>query len=1259
MINGNNAGVKETIGQNKAIRVLIRLRPKNIVGHISNPQITGRISNDLNSDDCVEIKSDSIVNVVKVEGIFRSPAKSYTFDKIFTENIDQEEIYTHTADMISSALNGINATILMHGATATGKTYSMMGTPQAPGIIPRAVNDLFEQLDVINQKESENTTSHKMYFIEISYVEFYNNQFRNLIGKFNEIGLESSNSFSYGKTTQMNSPKALKSQSADMFVENGNTNWKGSLRPLVRSPTSVALRNSDKVEVHESKELGVFMTGQGVRVHVTNHAEAMEVIHIGNKNRIVRSNDVHDKSSRGHAILTFHIEIRSIIIPANVQPDDYEKASSELKLSKLHFVDLAGYSVIKSSNAKALIENQNIHLSLTSFGDVLSMLAKKEKLKAQANPPTAAGKTGNNPISNQSKLIKHIPYLNSKLTHVLKDSLGGKAKTVFIVTICADQESYQQTSSSLLYASWAKNIVYTESVMTIGPHHQWKPEDDPEADKLKKDLDDRNQQFLTNYLQQLWGKLTVMVSPPEKSQLFTPVKRTTSFADSKPPLSLTVTPLSARRNNNSSNNLISDDFSPLNISINNMNGNNELSSDEVVALIKKNKELSASNAFLHNKMKQFELSIGQSGNNHAYEFQMQKTNQELRSVITTLQERLRRMEDRFRLSYHQSKVSSPSVAMAGRTRSRTVESANANYDNNKVSLADGIVKQKLDEINRAERKAAAQRNSSIVKQKSKDYNKSNNQKQQSTLLKSTLVKNNNHTSGLIDENQEDRILDMSILLGVNKSDSDDVSALTQEGFNKSEADEGVVQALDNHTQAGDTYDDDNLMIIPPLGMEAMGMEAMLANSSNNINKDSDDRDDVDVDQDDNNDEDDNDEDDGEEEEEEEVVKLVDFSEEDQFAFLQSQSHDAIGDDNSPGIDLIAPIDMGVSDDILAQNHDNHDNEAASHDYLVPGPGPGNDENDDEVKVHVEKVDVVSAEEAVSVLPTLTSLRSRSNLLMKRTEAIVDNQIQAKASLANSSSDHQDELMEGGEGRDHHSNQIYHNQNDDNFENNERNKELINEHDEDIQDTPIGNNDNDNIMDDNNDVHGRDGEEGLHMSMTGSDVLTGTEELVVNEKEIASDPLVDLSSATLIDNSRDDVDGDDDTLDNNNNYYNHNHVGGGGLASAGEPKVMSYKEYKERKARLSSSQSSLSHSTATATVNEDVPSPAPIPPVEIPLPAITQHPKKVMTYKEYKASLLNSAETTVDGSSSSSGAAGPGVTGETKKLKKSKKQNKNH
>lgn len=74
----------------------------------------------------------------------RGSDKQYCFDYAFGENSTQEEVYNVTArPLVKDILDGINATVFAYGATGAGKTHTMVGDPQQPGIMVRALNDLF------------------------------------------------------------------------------------------------------------------------------------------------------------------------------------------------------------------------------------------------------------------------------------------------------------------------------------------------------------------------------------------------------------------------------------------------------------------------------------------------------------------------------------------------------------------------------------------------------------------------------------------------------------------------------------------------------------------------------------------------------------------------------------------------------------------------------------------------------------------------------------------------------------------------------------------------------------------------------------------------------------------------------------------------------------------------------------------------------------------------------------------------------------
>lgn len=173
---------------------------------------------------------------------------------------------------------------------------------------------------------------------------------------------------------------------------------------------------------------------QNLSTHAVHNAEECEqLLGIGSKNRMVGATLMNAGSSRSHSIFTINLEQ---ITTSNGRDDTCETVNYEasIKRGKLNLVDLAGSERQAKTGATGdrLKEATKINLSLSALGNVISALVD--------------GKT------------KHIPYRDSKLTRLLQDSLGGNTKTLMIACISPAAYNYDETLSTLRYASRAKNI---------------------------------------------------------------------------------------------------------------------------------------------------------------------------------------------------------------------------------------------------------------------------------------------------------------------------------------------------------------------------------------------------------------------------------------------------------------------------------------------------------------------------------------------------------------------------------------------------------------------------------------------------------------------------------------------------------------------------------------------------------------------------------------------------------------------------------
>ncbi|XP_025889243.1 stAR-related lipid transfer protein 9 [Nothoprocta perdicaria] len=210
------------------------------------------------------------------------------------------------------------------------------------------------------------------------------------------------------------------------------------------------------LRVREHPETGPYV--QGLSQHlVTDYKQVVELLEKGIAKRITAATHIHNASSRSHAIFTIHYT--QAILENNLP--------SEIA-SKINLVDLAGSERADPSYCKDRItEGANINKSLVTLGIVISTLAQNSQMFSSCqsiNTLTSEGESshGGSPSSGSSggaRRQAYIPYRDSILTWLLKDSLGGNSKTIMIATISPASSSYNETMSTLRYASNAKNII--------------------------------------------------------------------------------------------------------------------------------------------------------------------------------------------------------------------------------------------------------------------------------------------------------------------------------------------------------------------------------------------------------------------------------------------------------------------------------------------------------------------------------------------------------------------------------------------------------------------------------------------------------------------------------------------------------------------------------------------------------------------------------------------------------------------------------
>lgn len=166
-------------------------------------------------------------------------------------------------------------------------------------------------------------------------------------------------------------------------------------------------------------------------VEVRSAEDVLNLVSHGMGARVERKTDLNEHSSRSHLIITAHLTRRSLL------------KDGETIACRMHLVDLAGSENAKLAGSgthdiQGLHEGKAINRSLSSLSSVLMNLSKQTAGKSAAK--------------------QHVPYRNSKLTYLLKDAIGGNAKTVMVVCLPPGQTFLTESIQTLRFGSSARQI---------------------------------------------------------------------------------------------------------------------------------------------------------------------------------------------------------------------------------------------------------------------------------------------------------------------------------------------------------------------------------------------------------------------------------------------------------------------------------------------------------------------------------------------------------------------------------------------------------------------------------------------------------------------------------------------------------------------------------------------------------------------------------------------------------------------------------
>ncbi|CAD7949464.1 unnamed protein product [Amoebophrya sp. A120] len=290
-----------------SIRVFVRVRP-----------LTGKEK----SNNETEVTTQLDLCTLTVGDPAGSAAeRQFTFDSCFFPSSTQADVFEDSQDLIQSAFDGYNVTIFAYGQTGAGKTFTMSGTNEHPGVVPRTCNEIF--------RIKERDASRFRTTVSISMIELY-------CAKFTDLFRKMESALGGGKK-----PAAAVKPAKDKDAQK---------EPEI----NVRIEKDGAVRVENAREQ-----------QIETAAQMLSIIDQGFSNRAVAATKMNSESSRSHLITI--VQLVSVNLETKVRT-----------VGKLLLCDLAGSERLAKSGAEGQAQKEAIEInkSLTALGDVIEALTK-------------------------------------------------------------------------------------------------------------------------------------------------------------------------------------------------------------------------------------------------------------------------------------------------------------------------------------------------------------------------------------------------------------------------------------------------------------------------------------------------------------------------------------------------------------------------------------------------------------------------------------------------------------------------------------------------------------------------------------------------------------------------------------------------------------------------------------------------------------------------------------------------------------------
>ncbi|VDI65837.1 kinesin family member 23 [Mytilus galloprovincialis] len=375
----------------------------------------------------------------------------YQFQYVFDEYTSQKAVYDYVAmPLMEDLIKGKNGLLFTYGITSSGKTYTMTGTPDDQGLMPRCLDVLFNSISGLQAKKYVFKPDRMNGFeIQTDADAMMERQRREILPGLTtpKTPGRGRNHGEFGEHGRMSDPTRVEDIDEGniyavfvSYIEIYNNYVYDLLEELPHDPITGYKPPQSKILRTDSNDNMYVMNC--VEVEIKSPQEAFEVLYKGQKRRKVAHTALNAESSRSHSI--FNIRLVQAPLDANTdmiaQVQDQEK---NICVSQLSLVDLAGSERTNrtKNTGERMKEAGNINQSLMVLRNCLELLRENQK-------------TG---------LGKLVPYRDSKLTHLFKNYFDGDGKVRMVVCVNPKAIEYDETIHVMKFAEMTQEVLVTKS----------------------------------------------------------------------------------------------------------------------------------------------------------------------------------------------------------------------------------------------------------------------------------------------------------------------------------------------------------------------------------------------------------------------------------------------------------------------------------------------------------------------------------------------------------------------------------------------------------------------------------------------------------------------------------------------------------------------------------------------------------------------------------------------------------------------------